>query len=61
MKARGVPGTVLAVTRDYISVACGEDALQIQQLQRPGARRQMCAEFIAAHPIEVGRVLPFPE
>ena len=61
MKARGIPGTVLAVTRDYISVACGEDALQIKQLQRPGARRQMITEFIAAHPIEVGRVLPFPE
>ncbi len=44
--ARGdEPGTVLEAGRDGIRVACGEGALLIESLQRPGKRRVTGAEF----------------
>ena len=39
------PGTVVAAGRDGITVACGEGALTLLQLQRPGKRRVSAAEF----------------
>ncbi len=42
---RGEPGTVLDAGRDGIRVACGEDGLNIDTLQRPGKRRVTGAEF----------------
>lgn len=35
---RGVPGEVLEVNRESIVVACGEGALEIVQMQRPGKK-----------------------
>jgi methionyl-tRNA formyltransferase len=48
------PGTVVAVGDDGIRVACGEDAVQVIELQRSGGRRQPAAEFLRGRPIEVG-------
>lgn len=49
----GIPGTVLAVEKDGILVACGQDALRLEVLQRPGAKALPAAQFVqgfAVHP-----------
>jgi methionyl-tRNA formyltransferase len=42
-----------AVTPDLV-VGCGEDALQILELQRPGGKRLAAAEFLRGHPLPPG-------
>lgn len=51
-----VPGTVLSADSDGIVVACGEGALALQELQRPGKGRVSAKEF-AAQTSPLGRVL----
>lgn len=46
---KGEPGTVLG---DTLTVACGQDALAIEELQPPGGRRMNAADFLR------GRRLP---
>lgn len=41
------PGTVVAAKRDGIVVSCGDGALQLESLQRPGKRAVTAAEFAA--------------
>ena len=41
----GEPGEVLRFDRDAILVACGEGALQLEELQLPGKRRASTREF----------------
>jgi len=48
------PGTVLAVQPDGITVACGEGALRLTQLQRPGGKRLAAADFLRGFPLEPG-------
>ncbi len=43
--ATGAPGEVLSAGRDGIVVACGQDALHLDSLQRPGKRPVTAAEF----------------
>lgn len=49
---RGEPGTVLAVDKLGITVACGKDALRLEVLQRPGGKAQPAAQFLQAVPIQ---------
>jgi methionyl-tRNA formyltransferase len=51
---RGTPGTVLRLTGDAIVVGCGTDALEVTELQRPGARRLAAAEFLRGRPLAPG-------
>ena len=44
--ARGEPGRVLAAGPEGILVACGQDALLVEELQRAGGRRLPAAEFL---------------
>ena len=53
----GEPGEVLATSADGIVVACGEGALRLTQLQRPGGKRAAARELLAALPIAVGERL----
>ena len=46
-----VPGTILD---DQLKVACGEGCIQIIELQRPGKKRALAADFLRGYPIEVG-------
>lgn len=39
------PGTVLQADRDAIVIACGKDALRLDELQLPGKRRATAIEF----------------
>jgi methionyl-tRNA formyltransferase len=48
---QGHPGQVLRADRDGIVIACGTDALRIEQLQLEGGRKMAAAEFLAGHPI----------
>jgi methionyl-tRNA formyltransferase len=43
---RGSPGSVVRADGDELVVACGEGALRIRSLQRPGARKMGVAEFL---------------
>ena len=43
----GAPGEVVRCDRDGVVVACGEGALQLDELQLPGKRRVSAAEFSA--------------
>jgi methionyl-tRNA formyltransferase len=51
---QGEPGTVLAVDKQGITVACGEDALRLEVLQRPGGKAQPAAQFLQAVPVQAG-------
>jgi methionyl-tRNA formyltransferase len=50
----GPPGTVLAANKTGILVACGQDALQIGELQRAGGKRLPADQFIAGGGIKAG-------
>ncbi len=52
--AAGLPGEVLAADAAGITVACGEQALRLTQLQRPGGKRVPAREFLAAQPLSAG-------
>ena len=53
----GRPGQVLVAGDGLLSVACGDGALDLLQLQRPGGRRIDAAALLQARPGLVGRVL----
>jgi methionyl-tRNA formyltransferase len=55
--AAGAPGQVLAAADGRLTVACGQGALDLLQLQRPGGRRIDAAAFLQARPGLAGRVL----
>ena len=51
---QGEIGTILAVDRRHIVVACGEGALAIGELQKAGGKRLPVQQFLAGHPLKVG-------
>jgi methionyl-tRNA formyltransferase len=53
----GAPGEVLSAGAAGLVVACGEGALALTQLQRPGGRRLGVREFLAACSVAVGEQL----
>ncbi len=52
--ARGEPGTVLDVSAAGITVACGDGALRLTELQKPGGKRLPAADFLRGFPIAPG-------
>ena len=50
---RGVPGAVLSADAAGIVVACGEDALRLDELQKPGGRRVSAADYLRGNPLRV--------
>ena len=53
----GEPGLVLAVDARGVAVACGEDALLLTELQKPGGKRLPAANFLQGFAIEAGQRL----
>ena len=49
-----VPGTVLATEGDILTVACGDGALEISELQPAGGRRMAAAAFVAGRRLAPG-------
>lgn len=56
VNASGTPGTVLAVTDDGITVASGDGALLLTELQRPGGKRLPARQFLQGKPVQPGQV-----
>jgi methionyl-tRNA formyltransferase len=52
--ASAAPGTVLAADASGIVVACGNGAVRITELQKPGGKRLMAAEFLKGFAMEGG-------
>lgn len=50
----GEPGTVLAVGNDGIRVACGEGALLLTELQKPGGKRLPVADLLRGFSVSPG-------
>lgn len=46
----GEPGTLLQAGRDGIDIACGEGALRLMRVQRPGGRPMAVADYVNARP-----------
>ncbi|WP_148716944.1 methionyl-tRNA formyltransferase [Chitinolyticbacter meiyuanensis] len=57
VSGNGEAGTVLATGKEGLTVACGEGALHITELQKAGAKRVDAAAFLAGHPLAVGNQL----
>jgi len=53
-EGQGEPGEVLSADRDGLRVACGEGALRITELQRPGGKRLRTAEFLRGFALAPG-------
>ncbi len=51
---RGEPGAVLAVADAGITVACGQSALLLTELQRAGGKRLDAARFLQGRPVAPG-------
>jgi methionyl-tRNA formyltransferase len=50
------PGQIIAANaQDGIVVACGEGALRVSELQKPGGKRLTAPEFLKGFPLEGGR------
>ena len=50
----GAPGTVLALEKNGIIVACGQGALSLEVLQRPNAKALPAAQFLQGFPLKPG-------
>ena len=48
------PGVVIRAGRDSFVVACGEHALEVMELQRPGGRRLSAAEYLRGRALAPG-------
>ena len=59
-EGRGEPGTVLAAGPGGVRIACGQDALEVTELQRPGGRRLPAGEFLRGTVIAPGERLATP-
>jgi methionyl-tRNA formyltransferase len=53
----GRPGEVLQASPDHVVIACGEGALALRQVQRPGGRRIEAATWLQSHPLQPGQML----
>jgi methionyl-tRNA formyltransferase len=53
-EARGVPGSALQSGKEGLVIACGQDALRIEELQSEGGKKLQTREFLAGHPFPVG-------
>ena len=58
MSGHGEPGTVLeADPKKGLTVACGEGALRLTEIQLVGGKRLKAADFLRGHAVEIGTKL----
>ena len=51
------PGTIVAVGKDGIEVACGVGLILIEEIQMPNKKRMHVSEYIKGNTIEIGKIL----
>ena len=51
-KPDALPGTVLALTKTGLQMACGEGAVEIRILQAEGGKRMAAPDYYRGHPLE---------
>ena len=49
----GTPGSVLALTKTGLVVACGEGAVEIRSLQAEGGKRMAAPDYFRGHPLQL--------
>ena len=49
----GEPGTILALTKTGLKVACGEGAVEIRSLQAEGGKRMNATDYFRGHPLDL--------
>ena len=47
------PGTILGLTKTGLQIACGENVIEIRQLQAEGGKRMAAPDYFRGHPLEV--------
>ena len=52
-KQNAAPGTVLALTKTGLQIACGEGAVEIRCLQAEGGKRMAAPDYFRGHPLEI--------
>ena len=52
-EGEGQPGEVLALTKTGLVIACGEGAVEVQQLQAEGGKRMAAPDYFRGHPLEL--------
>lgn len=52
-KDGAAPGTILALTKTGLVVACAEGAVEIQSLQAEGGKRMAAPDYFRGHPLEL--------
>ncbi len=57
VREHGHPGEILAAGEQGIVVACGQDALQLTELQKAGSRRMDAIDFLRGFPLSPGDLL----
>ncbi|WP_144111255.1 methionyl-tRNA formyltransferase [Paraburkholderia sp. BCC1886] len=55
------PGTITDVSAEGVVVSCGEGALRLTQLQKPGGKRLPVREFLAGFTLASGQRFQIPE
>jgi methionyl-tRNA formyltransferase len=55
MEGAGTPGTILD---DHLTVACGEGAVRLTEVQRAGRKPMAAEEFLRGSPLTRGTILP---
>jgi methionyl-tRNA formyltransferase len=53
----GRPGEVLSASPEQCVIACGQGALALREVQRPGGRRIDAATWLQSHPLQPGQLL----
>lgn len=52
-EGEGEPGTILALTKTGLLVACSEGAVEIRSLQAEGGKRMAAPDYFRGHPLEI--------
>ena len=52
-EGKGQPGEVLALTKTGLVIACGQGAVEVQQLQAEGGKRMAAPDYFRGHPLEL--------
>ena len=55
VEGEGQPGVILAANADGVTVACGEGALLLTELQKPGGKRLPAEQFLQGFALSAGQ------